>query len=78
MVIRIKEKFSAGMKLTVEAEGYILTLEKAELITMIGILQEGLELVRKKSSEGNRIAAMKLAEGKLLADELNRLIVNGT
>ena len=66
------------MKLELEKDGYVLTLEKSEMITLIGILQEGLELVRKKSGEGNQIATMKLAEGKLLADELNRLIMSGT
>ena len=55
---------------------HILSLDKDEMITMIGLLYDGLERARMKDTEHDPVARIKYLNGETLVRNFKKLVLS--
>jgi len=64
------------MEYSVRGESHLLTLDKDELITLVALVHEGLENIRKKSESGNELAELKHEDAHSFVSKFNEKILS--
>lgn len=63
------------MRYNVDNDVYQITLNKDEMITLISLLSEGLENLKKKMESDTLISSSKYSMGKKFVDDLDNQIM---